>query len=107
MRVDDENDVLRRDPYLRQSIFERRAPIGPGIFDPIDVEKLGVLFISSPRIDEHRPNGVLDQKAAHAEGYTIARVGSDSAFPEWLRDYTKHRPPIEPLYPSLDGMNAK
>src|SRR5690242_863626 len=107
MAVDDHLDVARRDPELRESIFETRRSLLATILDAIDVVELRVFLVARAGIDQHRPDVVLDQQTPHAKLNPVARVGGNAALPERLGHDAEHRAAVELLATGLNRMHAK
>ncbi len=106
VRVDHERDVLEPVSGRADPVLQVRASAGPRVFDAVDAEKLLVLLVPGARVDQHEPDVVLDEQAAHAQGDAVPLVGGDAPLPERLRDDAEHGAAIESLPARLDRVHA-
>jgi hypothetical protein len=77
------------------------STLQPLIFNPIDIEELGVFFVAQRGVHQDQTIAVLDQQTPHREWDPVPFVGLDPSSPERSRHHAEHGSAIETLQTAL------
>ena len=107
MGVDHVPHIGRGKAHLGESIVQLSRPGRPVVFDAVDLAGFCRLLVPDPRIDQNESVVMLDEQTPEGNRHQVAIVRLDPPAPERLWHDAEHRPTIEVLKPSLDGVTGQ